>query len=71
MWDKDPGCTELVGQITEDLRNVYSNNSHSSSKGRTEPPLRWYNMYGAPEFKLDDSISATQVGSFDDFYVFE
>lgn len=46
VWDHDPEKSEFIGQIIEKFNKLDK---------QDKPMLRWYNLYGAPEFK-DGSV---------------
>ena len=45
VWDHDPEKNEFIGQIFEKFNQV------AQLSDNKETVIRWYNMYGAPEFK--------------------
>ncbi len=56
VWDKDPEKSELIGNIIERLNTVKKANMQKMD-------VRWYNMYGAPEFKTDKLLANVQKGA--------
>lgn len=55
VWDKDPTESELIGNITERF-NVLDRMSRRTTE------LRWYNMYGCPEFKQEKALANVKKG---------
>jgi hypothetical protein len=47
---------ELIGQIVEKLKSVSDPTKTGSQR------LRWYNLYGAPEFKTDNILNTVKKG---------
>jgi hypothetical protein len=56
VWDHDLEGSELIGVITEKLKSVADPTKSASQR------LRWYNMYGAPEFKTDNLLNTLKKG---------
>lgn len=53
MWDKDLSSYELIGNVVENFSRMKKGNG----PGRyIAEDLRWYNIYGSPEFKTESAV---------------
>eukprot|EP01034_Spumella_vulgaris_P027083 gene27083-33756_t len=55
VWDKDNTENELIGNITEKFNVIDRMNGRKTD-------LRWYNMYGCPEFKQEKALANIKKG---------
>lgn len=55
VWDKDPTESELIGNVTEKFNVI-------DRMQRRQTDLRWYNMYGCPEFKQEKALANIKKG---------